>query len=226
MFASIAMVAMMIRAALIAFLACAAVSSSMAQPSQDPPSVVAWLGHTQGDVSFSPAGTDTWAYATPNRPLTTGDQLWVERGGRAELHVGSTALRLGHESELSFTALDDDDMRWRLSRGSLQLRIRAIDPGQRIEVNAPHLAFVPTSPGSYRIDVDPDSGATRVTTWSGEGRVYGDNGISETIPARASVVYGVKKKARTRCRMPSTAGRRPVTTRNPGRPRPGMCPAR
>jgi len=41
----------------------------------DPPSRVARLSFTDGQVSFSPAGTDDWVGAELNRPMTTGDKL-------------------------------------------------------------------------------------------------------------------------------------------------------
>lgn len=172
------------------FLACAGPLRLVWAEAPDPPSIVAWLGQTQGDVSFAPSGTDTWAYASPNRPLTTGDQLWVDRGGRAELHVGSTAVRVGPQSAVAVTSLSDSHMQWRLSQGTLQVRIRALYPDQRVEIDTPNLAFVPSSPGSYRIDVDPASGTTRVTNWSGGGTVYGNTGSSEAIPEPDRITYG------------------------------------
>ena len=57
------------------------------QDGDDPPSRVARLSYTQGAVSFQPAGTDDWIDATVNRPMTTGDKLWTDQGGRAELRV-------------------------------------------------------------------------------------------------------------------------------------------
>src|ERR1700686_3814471 len=59
---------------------------------EDPPSRVARLSSANGEVSFSPAGTDDWVTAETNRPLTTGDKLWTADGARAELHVGSAAV--------------------------------------------------------------------------------------------------------------------------------------
>src|SRR5438034_1847989 len=41
----------------------------------DPPSRVARLAYTNGNVSFNPAGTDDWVAAVVNRPMTTGDKL-------------------------------------------------------------------------------------------------------------------------------------------------------
>ena len=57
--------------------------------SADPPTRVARLGYISGAVSFSPAGENDWVQATVNRPLITGDRLWVDAGARAELQVGS-----------------------------------------------------------------------------------------------------------------------------------------
>ena len=48
----------------------------------DPPSRVARLSHTDGSVSFEPAGTDDWVSAAVNRPMTTGDKLWADNGAR------------------------------------------------------------------------------------------------------------------------------------------------
>ena len=62
---------------------------------EDPPTRVARLSHTDGNVSFNPAGTDDWVSAVINRPMTTGDKLWSDDGGRAELHIGSASLRIG-----------------------------------------------------------------------------------------------------------------------------------
>jgi hypothetical protein len=36
--------------------------------------------------------------AIPNRPLTSGDNLWTDQNARAELHVGSTAIRLAPQT--------------------------------------------------------------------------------------------------------------------------------
>ncbi|MGH9663273.1 MAG: DUF6600 domain-containing protein, partial [Bryobacteraceae bacterium] len=57
----------------------------------DPPSRVARLSYLTGSVSFQPAGVDDWTAATPNRPVTTGDRLWVDDGGRVELEIGTAA---------------------------------------------------------------------------------------------------------------------------------------
>ena len=65
----------------------------------DPPARVGRLNLINGAVSFRPAGVDDWAPAEPNRIVTTGDGLWIDDNSRAEVHVGSTAVRFGPRSQ-------------------------------------------------------------------------------------------------------------------------------
>src|SRR5580700_11697360 len=62
-------------------------------PDQDPPGRVARLNFMEGSISFQPGGENDWVDAVLNRPLVTGDNLWADENSRAEVHVGSTALR-------------------------------------------------------------------------------------------------------------------------------------
>ena len=60
----------------------------------DPPGRVARLSHTQGELSFSPSGEEDWYSVHRNRPLVRGDRLWADRNSRAELQIGSAAVRI------------------------------------------------------------------------------------------------------------------------------------
>src|SRR5690606_27419392 len=60
----------------------------------DPPSRVARIGYLGGEVSFAPAGEDTWYSARINRPLVTNDRLWTGQRGRVELQLGTAFVRL------------------------------------------------------------------------------------------------------------------------------------
>lgn len=141
----------------------------------DPASRVARLSDFSGAVSFAPAGSDDWAGATLNRPFTTGDRLWSDQGSRTELHVGSTALRLGQSTGATLVDLDDHNTQVKLTQGALSVRVRALPPDQTIEIDTPNLAFTPQAPGEYRLDVAPDGSSTTVTVWRGQGTAYGDD---------------------------------------------------
>jgi hypothetical protein len=141
----------------------------------DPSSRIATLTDAAGGISFAPAGSDEWAAIGLNRPVTTGDRLWVDPGGRAEVHAGTTTVRLGGGTAASILNLDDDTTQVKLTQGSLQLRVRALPQGQQVEVDTPNLAFVPNEPGDYRIDVSPDGSTTLVSMRHGSAVVYGDS---------------------------------------------------
>ena len=141
---------------------------------QDPPSRVARHELFPGSVTFQPGGEGDWVTAVPNRPLTTSDNLWTDQGARAELHVGSTAIRLAPETSMTLLDLDDSTMQLRLSEGTVILRVRHLDDGDLVEVDTPNLAFNLQRTGEYRIDVDSNGDVTNVSVlerpWRSHGR--------------------------------------------------------
>ncbi|HEY0887417.1 MAG TPA: FecR family protein, partial [Ramlibacter sp.] len=142
----------------------------------DPPGRVARVNHVEGSVSLAPAGDEEWTEAPRNRPLTRGDRLWTDRGSRAELQVGSSALRLDGRTRLDILALDDRSMQLSVTQGTVYVRVRSLPEGENFEVDTPNLAWRAAWPGDYRVDVDPAEGTTRVTIHSGSGAVYGESG--------------------------------------------------
>ncbi len=159
----------------------------------DPPGRVGRLNYMDGPVSFQPAGVDDWVEAGINRPLITGDNLWVGSQGRAELHVGSTALRLGENTAFEFLNLDDQTVQIRLSAGTLTARIRNLGQNQIFEIDTPNLAFTLLRPGVYRIDANPDSQTTIVTVLEGQGDVTG-GAQSFPLYARQRVVVAGEER--------------------------------
>jgi hypothetical protein len=146
----------------------------------DPPGRVARMNYAQGSVSFQPGGEGDWLSAVPNRPLTTGDNLWTDKNSRSELHIGSTAVRMASETSLTFLNLDDRNLQLRLSQGSMIVQVRHLDDDDVFEVDTPNLAFSLLKTGEYRIDVNGDGNETIITTWKGRGEVTG-GGSSYTV---------------------------------------------
>ena len=142
----------------------------------DPPGRVARLDYMAGDVTTEPAGATDWSYAQLNRPLTTGDQLWNDANARSELHIGSTAVRMGPQTSVDVLDLDDSTAQLKVAQGTLSTRVRELPSGTSYEIDTPNLALGVTSPGDYRVDVAPDGSATTVTVRSGNVTVYGENG--------------------------------------------------
>ncbi|MFC0693056.1 DUF6600 domain-containing protein [Paraburkholderia humisilvae] len=153
---------------------------SGAQPADaqdaDPPGRIARLNYMAGTVTTEPAGATDWSYAQVNRPLTTGDQLWNDKGARSELHIGSTAVRIGESTNLDILNLDDDSTQLKVAQGTLSTRVRELPAGASYEIDTPNLALGIGAPGDYRVDVAPDGSETTVTVRSGSATVYGDGG--------------------------------------------------
>src|SRR5262245_42725000 len=130
------------------------------QNQPDPPSRVGRINMVQGSVSFQPGGEGDWVDAVPNRPLTSGDNIWADQNSRAEMHVGSTAIRLNAETSMTVLELDDRTTQLKLSQGSIILRVRHVDDGDTYEVDTPNVAFDIQRTGEYRIDVSDDGNQT------------------------------------------------------------------
>jgi FecR protein len=154
----------------------------------DPPSRVARLNYMDGSVSFQPGGENDWVTAVLNRPLVTGDNLWADEDSRAEVHIGSTALRLAAKTGITLLDVSDRTAQIRLAQGSLIVKVRHVDDEDSYEIDTPNVAFVIAQPGDYRIDVNEDGGRTDVTVWRGRGEVTG-GGSSYTVVANQYATF-------------------------------------
>ncbi|HXC49109.1 MAG TPA: DUF6600 domain-containing protein [Candidatus Sulfotelmatobacter sp.] len=156
----------------------------------DPPSRVARLSYTNGQVSFSPGGTDDWVSAVVNRPMTTGDKLWTDQGARAELHVGSAVIRLSGQTGFSFLNLDDRMMQIRVTEGTINLHVLRLDDQESIEVDTPNLAFSVLRPGRYRINVNEAGDTTVINVPEGTGEVTGGGSAYTVHPGDQGIFTG------------------------------------
>ncbi|HEY8795015.1 MAG TPA: DUF6600 domain-containing protein [Gemmatimonadaceae bacterium] len=146
---------------------------------QDPSSRVLRASYLQGEVSFRPGNVDDWTSATLNYPLSSGDHLWTDANARAELHVGSNAIRLAPETAFEILDLDDNHLQIRLTQGSALIRIRTLDADDNVEIDTPTGAVTLMRDGTYRIDVSADGATSTVTTRNGDAEVTAnDNTVS------------------------------------------------
>ena len=166
----------------VTFLVIASAPRAHAQDQDDPPGRVGRLGYMQGSVSFEPAGESEWVEAVPNRPMSTGDRLWADRDGRAEVDLGSASIHLAPNTGFSFLNLDDRTVQIELSSGTLDVRVRRLDRDGVFEVDTPNQALTVFQPGRYRIEASEDGNYTVVTVREGEGESTG-NGQAYTLHA-------------------------------------------
>ncbi|HJT86237.1 MAG TPA: DUF6600 domain-containing protein, partial [Bryobacteraceae bacterium] len=170
----------------------------------DPPSRVARLNYENGPVSFRPGSVDDWTAATPNYPLTTGDHLWTDQGARAEMHVGSTAIRLNAQTAVSFLNLDDRIVQLSLTQGLVHVRIRNLPEDESFEVDAPNVAISLLRPGDYRIQTDGDNAVTSVAVLSGQAELTGGGTAFPVYPRQMARVSGTDSVTRDLVDLPPT----------------------
>ena len=154
----------------------------------DPSSRVARLKYIAGQVSLQPGGVDDWVPGAINRPLTTADRVWTDKDSRAELHLGTSVLRMNAETSLTLSNVSDDAVQVELDQGALNLRIARLYDGEVYEVDTPNLAFTVKHAGNYRFDVDSNGDSTQVTVWKGEGEATGD-GPSVRLRSREQALF-------------------------------------
>jgi hypothetical protein len=147
---------------------------SAAQDQDDPPGRVARLGYLQGSVSFLPAGETDWVGAVPNRPMSTGDQIWTDENSRAEVQLGSAVIRLAPLTTFSFLNLDDDTVQIQLSSGAINVTVRRLGDNEDFEVDTPNQAFSVFQPGHYRVEASADGTYTVISVRAGDGAATGN----------------------------------------------------
>jgi hypothetical protein len=162
---------------LIGMIVCGATAAIHSQAARaddvDPPGRVARVNLVEGSASLQPAGSDQWVSDVLNRPLTTGDKLWVDENARAELHVGSSAMRVGSSTGVEILNIDDRIVQLKLTAGTLTVRVRNLGADQNFEVDTPAVAVTFIRAGEYRLDVSDSGDQTRVATLSGQAAVSG-----------------------------------------------------
>jgi FecR protein len=134
---------------------------------ENPPSRVARLSFTKGNVSFLRAGLDQWSQATPNFPVTTGDRIYTDKKARAELEIGLYAVRLSETTDLTVTNLNDQITQLGVQQGTARVSVYELPSGDSLEVDTPNGALTFLKSGTFRVDVDPSGDFTVVSVNNG-----------------------------------------------------------
>jgi hypothetical protein len=166
-----------------------------AQYDDEPASRVARISYTRGAVSFEPAGTQEWVDAFINRPMTTGDALWSDRGSRVALNMGSASVHLSEYTSCSFLNLTDRSVQIQLSTGTLRIRVKRLGDDENFEVDTPSLAFSVLRPGIYKISVNSNGDTTVIEDRRGEGEVTGEGLVYDIRPGETGSFSGTNQLA-------------------------------
>jgi len=144
---------------------------------EEPVGTPARLSYTDGEVSFWRAGAPDWSRAVINTPLAPGDELATAAGGTLEIQLAPRAfVRAWTETHLGLSSQEPDFLQFKVTAGHASFDLRALDPGETVEVDTPNAAITIEHPGYYRVEIAGErtsiitrrGGRATVTPASGE----------------------------------------------------------
>lgn len=156
--------------------------------SADPPGRVGRLSAVEGAVQQRTPDDSDWVQANLNYPVTTGFAIAPQDDGRAEIQVGSMALRIGPSSELDVADLSDRDASLTLAQGELSLRVGEVPRGVRIEVVTPRGVMQILAAGEYHLDAGTTDSPTRFEVFDGRAQVQRDAGNNDLRAGQAALI--------------------------------------
>jgi hypothetical protein len=148
-------------------------TNSTGVSTDDPPTRAARLSSVDGAVSWRVPGSDAWSRPTVNSTVSTGYRLSALAGARAELDVGTAAVRLASGTDAVVSNLTGDFMQVGLAAGTLEAGVYDSAKDDSLEIDTPNGALVPTDAGTYVVTIEPDGGGTVVSVVKGALRVTG-----------------------------------------------------
>ena len=136
----------------------------------DPPARVGRLSLVDGNVTYRASQQDAGGPALVNWPVSSGAIVDTGRGARAEVWIGSTAYRLGSDSQAEFATVDDRSVALLLHGGTLAVTIRDRDQADDLAVTTPAGQVRFSGTGRYRLEVAPDR--TTIAAQSGSAEIF------------------------------------------------------
>lgn len=154
----------------------------------DPPGRVGRLAFIEGEVSVFADPELGWERSRVNTHLTSENSVWTEAGARAEVRIGSIALRLGDATQLDIVRLDDQALAAHVARGSVAVRLLELEPDESVVFSTSGARFQLRGSGRYRIDHDEQRGQSRLDVFSGNARLEVAGGYVSVDTGRSVVV--------------------------------------
>ncbi len=144
--------------ALLALTACTTLALA------DPPGRVGRVSYTEGEVVLRNNTNDDSTTAALNWPITSQNVLYTGANSRAELRIGSAAVRVGSNANLEIEQLDDMHFILRLNQGSATVRIKDPELAHDFELDTPQGRVLLLEPSRFRVDTGyaPESSALNV----------------------------------------------------------------
>ena len=155
---------------------------------RDGPERLAWLTYVEGEVEFQGAG-ERRTTSLPDRPLMPGDRLATRSDSRAELSLGTAAIRLDEDTEISIADLRAKSVRIALTGKSVSVHLHELLEGERFELVTPTATIALDWAGEYRVDVVTAS-AIALSVRSGVATVATSGGPIQVMDGQRVYIEG------------------------------------
>jgi hypothetical protein len=178
--------------AIVAAWIAAAPMAVHAQGAEDEvPGRVGRVANFQGSLYLAPQDrASEWAEIGLNYPVAGGDNLWMSGDGRAEIDYGSGQFRVGADSNVHVSRLDDRTFALFVAQGRVIVRVRALEAGESAVIDTPNAQVELVRPGLYRIDVSPEPRQTWLIVREGEANVVLPSGLQQVLPGQTATIAG------------------------------------
>lgn len=179
-----------IRLLLLLSLALLGALSSRAEDA-DPPGRVGRISLAGAGVELRLGETVVSGDEALNWPLTTGSRIGTANGARAEVRIGSTALRMDGGTTLELVELSDERIWLRLQQGKILIELQNPEHAPEAALDTPEGRLRFEAPGIYRADVA--GGTTAFSAYRGSAGIE-PYGLSLQAGERVLLLGGADRR--------------------------------
>ncbi len=160
---------------------------------RDGPERLAWLTYVEGTVEFQGVN-ERRTTSLPDRPLLPGDQLKTQSDSRAEISLGTAAIRLDESTELTITDLRAKLVRIELTGKSANVNLLELLEGEQFELVTPTATIALDWAGEYRVDLAAGN-AVALSVRSGAATIATAGGPIQVMTGQRVVIEGRGSRA-------------------------------
>lgn len=153
----------------------------------DPPARVGRLAYLEDSVWFATGRDEALQPATANWPISSGAVVHTGERGRAEIWIGSTALRLADNTQVDFARVDDQQVALNLAAGSLAVSIMESEQAADLVLSLPGADLRFLAAGRYRLDVEGER--SELTTLAGLASIEHAGGRLQVAAGNKAVFF-------------------------------------
>ncbi len=155
---------------------------------RDGPERLAWLTYVEGTVEFQGVN-ERRTTSLPDRPLLPGDQLKTQGDSRAEISLGTAAIRLDEGTALTIDELGAKSVRVELSGKAAIVNVLELLEGERFELATPVATIALDWAGEYRVDL-ASGNSLALSVRSGAATLATSGGPIQVMAGQRVVIEG------------------------------------